>query len=239
MQSRTISIKAETFNYPTKEERLNSNEDFPKLKVFDFEEKNAIDLHLNHNIDLDRSSSYHNLYWWNNCLSNRIGKLHETFVYVHTHYHRGFLEDITTCSEIEIANKLQFEYYAELFYYFYVSTRDIVYQIVNLYCNCKILDRQVSFTELINKLNDFPEIKKLLRDFNNTIKSSSDIRNGFAHRFTPTIKDYRTDTSKINERISLSFKEGEHLSSEEIVTNINFSLKELEIAISSLKENMK
>ena len=78
-----------------------------------------------------------------------------------------------------------------------------------------------------------------MQDFNNAIKSSSDIRNGFAHRFTPTIKDYRTDTSKINERISLSFKGGKHLSSEEIITNINFSLKELEISIGGLKENMK
>lgn len=39
-------------------------------------------------INISDAIKNEDIYWWNNCLGNRLGKLRETYVFVNTYFNR-------------------------------------------------------------------------------------------------------------------------------------------------------
>jgi hypothetical protein len=187
-------IKAREFKYPNEHERKQANKDFPSLDKFGFEYKNDIEMIFG-GLRAKEVERRYNLYWWDECLGNRVGFLRETYIYLITQKIRGLKKEKATDDLKLELNTILFEYYLELFYHFFTSTRDIILQIINLYFSVGYKDHEVSYnTENPKKFNQLPHqvLATLNKFYNNTsIKKAIDLRNSFTHRYTPTGTDYR------------------------------------------------
>lgn len=194
MATKAITLRADDFRYPTKEERKKAKERHPELQHFDFKYQHELEAVLVNGKSLKEASSNNNLYWWNICLLNRLGKLSETYTYLFTSYDRSFPGTSNKYTQEEAVNRLQFDYYAEVFFYFFVSVRDTAGQIINIYYQLGKTEFGQRFDEkFFNKIEAIdPTIGKLLRSFDDATAKAIDLRNSFTHRFSPTESDYRT-----------------------------------------------
>lgn len=236
----SIIIESDQFKYPTKEERSEIEKTIPKLHCFDFEYRSEVESILIKKMTYKEASNNGNLYWWDNCLKNRIGKLRETFIYTLTNYNRGFSDEDHSKEQdkCRIVNGILFEYYAEIFYYYFFSTRDIIAQIIRLYYNIDINEEKLHFNyTFIKKIKD-TTAKELSNSFIETTKKASEYRNASAHRFTPTLKDYRSVISENNGKSSLIIGGGKIITSKEIVDNINGSINSLSVFLEELSNAM-
>src|SRR5215210_5453526 len=82
-----IILKSASFSYPTKDERKEIEKRIPKINRLDFKYKSAF-IDFIENADIENAIRKEDIYWWNHCLNNRIGKLNETYIYTITHYQR-------------------------------------------------------------------------------------------------------------------------------------------------------
>lgn len=126
-----IILKSDSFSYPTKDERKEIEKRIPKINRLDFKYTSAF-IDFIENSDIENAIRKEDIYWWNNCLNNRIGKLNETYIYTATHFQR--LER----SKLQEGNQkhtdwILFEYYVEIFYYYFFSTRDVLGQLLNIF----------------------------------------------------------------------------------------------------------
>lgn len=239
MGKKNIIIKADDFKYPSIKEREIAQKDYPQIDFFGFEYKSEIEAILNEKMTLEEASRNANLYWWDICLRNRLGKLHDTYTYVSTNYNRGFSDDYLKCSQYEFVNRLLFDYYAEIFYYYFFSTRDIIAQILRLHFCLDIDENKLYFNyNFIKKINN-PDIEDVLMIFFKAINVASDYRNGFAHRFTVNQPDYRSVIIKNNDKKYLAAGSGKFIPSEKIFENINNSLNSLSSFMIELKKYIK
>jgi hypothetical protein len=232
-----ITLKSEDFKYPTEEERYEIQKSCPKLENFDFKYNHTLALVINNGIPVDDASRRTNLFWWDYCLINRIGNLHATYIYTLTNYNRGFSDDYDKCTHIQLINKLLFDYYAEIFYYYFFSTRDIIVQILSNFYSLDTREDKLYFnSEFINKINNI-SVRNAILSFEASTKDAYEYRNQFAHRYTPNIADFRTVIS--DDKRKLSFGGGGFITSVKIVENINDSLNSLSKFIIELKEFVK
>lgn len=200
---KTITLKADTFKYPTKEERRTINNLIPRIDRFNVECKSAT-------IEILQKSSFEtairdeDIYWWCNCVNNRLGKLEETFVYVQTHYIRE-QEIKNKESENRHTDKILLEYFIEIFYYYFFSARDVIRQLLNIFCNLGIEEHKIFLNEKFVEKIQSKESKSALTDFLNNTKDSYNIRNSFNHRYTPTHQDFRATKNIVKEENKISF----------------------------------
>ena len=235
--SKKIILKSDDFKYPTEKERYEIQKDWPRLENFDFKYNHPLALVVNEGVPMDDASRQSNLFWWDYCLINRIGNLRATYIYTLTNYNRGFSDDLEKCTHIQLFNKLLFDYYAEIFYYYFFSTRDIIVQILGNFYSLSTKEDKLYFnSEFINKLNNI-SVRNAILSFEASTKDAYKYRNEFAHRYTPNIVDYRTVIS--DDKLKMSFGGGGFITSVKIVENINDSLNTLSKFILELKEFVK
>lgn len=160
-----ITYKATDFQYPTKEERKEFNKEYPKLTAFGFSHKSELESFFKNNLEIDEVSRESNLFWWDNCLQNRLGKLHEAYIYTMTHYSRGIGNKNSKFLEEDYLNKFLFDFYAETFYFLYFSVRDVVAQILNWYYSVGQSENETSFNKCFIKEIEDDEIKNTLNIF--------------------------------------------------------------------------
>lgn len=231
-------IKSDEFKYPTREERLEAQKKYPKLNCFGFNYKSELELILVDNQSLDSASRSGNLYYWDNYLINRFGKLRETYIYTVTNFNRGFSDDYSECTQSQIVNHLMFDYFAEILYYYFFSTRDIIAQILTLYYNLNIEEDNLYFNaKFIKKIDDL-RIQEILKKFLEESSDDSKFRNRFAHRFPPNIPDYRSKITIDDGKESLGFGGGRSTPSVNIIGKIDNLLNSLENLMQSLKGEM-
>jgi hypothetical protein len=229
-----VTLKREDYKYPSQKEFLKHLKKCPRLEIFDFRRTHPLALIVNDRIPMNEASRLGNLYWWDNCFLYRLEKVRDSYIYTMTNYYRGFLEDYFKCTHKQLVNHFQFNYYAEIFYYYYFSTRDIIAQILNSYYLLGIKENKVLFNKLfINKILD-PRVKNILIIFEEETKDSNDYRNGFTHRFTPNIPDHRSTIVEGNKK--LDFYGGRYIESDKMIKNINDSINSLSKLILELKE---
>jgi hypothetical protein len=191
-----ITFKAEDLKYPTDEELRYADSQCPKFTNFGFQRQSAIKSIFDRKPVQDASID-ENLFWWDLVLKNRFGSLRGAYYESLTHFRRGFKDDYKECTENEILNRLLFDSNAEVFYYFFFVTTDVIAQILNLYFSLKILETKVNFNEdLINIISE-PYIKRTLQEFYDETKTARYYRNGFTHRFPTNYPDYRSKTELI------------------------------------------
>jgi len=235
-----INIESDQLKFPTKEERSEIQKITPKLCCFDFKFNSEAESIIVKKMSFADASRNSNLYWWDNCLINRIGKLNETFIYALTNYNRGFSEGDyrEDTDKNRVVNGVMFDYYAEIYYYHFFSTRDIIAQIIRLYYRVDIAEDRLFFNQaFINKIEN-SEIKNLIKSFIETTKNASQYRNAFAHRFTPTLRDNRSTISEIEGKKCLRIGGGKIISTQEFLDNINSSINTLSVFLKDLKDVM-
>ena len=228
-------IRSKYHKYPTSKERKYLKEKLPNYIRFKFENVNIIESTLQLKKPLEETHKRNNLHYWNITLSNRLGKLKETHLFLLTHFDRGFQEEHLDCNDEELVDHILFDYYAEIFYYFFFSTRDTLAQVLNLYFDLNMSDFAVRFESVIKSMKN-KEIKVLLEQFYKSTKTSNDYRNSLTHRFPINQKDYRTEL-KINQdgNKQISVKGGNYIESDKILLNINDVSNKLSKLLCDLK----
>lgn len=241
MKKNNTVLKASDFKYPSKEERIEALKDYPRIKSFQFDYKSEMESILVQSVPINEAARSGNLFWWSNCLKNRFGKLQETYIYAITCYNRKFSDDLLECSEAQAVDKLLFDYYAEIFYYYFFSARDIIGQILRVYHRLNIKEDDLYFNmSFINKV----KAKDLtggtiLETFFVATKKASNFRNGFAHRFSPNEADYRPVYNEDNGLKTLAVNSGLYTSSDEIVENLKDTLESLKELMDGLVNSVK
>lgn len=239
MKKDKIIFSIDEFKYPSKEEFKLYSKEFPKIVFFNFAYNSPIAILIKNNKSLEEESLKGNLYWWNHCLINRYWNVHISFISTMTSYYRGFSDDYTTSTKSELINHLLFENNSELFYYYFFSARDIIAQIINIYYNLNQKENHVHFDKNLIKLIPENAVKEAMNKFLIETVIASGIRNGYAHRFTPSINDLRTIFEMKNGKETLSFGGKNSTSSKEIIKNMNQSIESLAKLIKSLKKFIK
>ena len=112
----TIILKSDSFRYPTKDERKEIGKLLPKSR-FIIQYKSAT-IEILQNSNLDNAIRDEDLYWWNECLNNRIGKLIETYIYVIVHFQRHQKNNLIDLKH-SYTDRLLLDYYVEIFYYYF------------------------------------------------------------------------------------------------------------------------
>ncbi|MCD4819108.1 MAG: hypothetical protein K8S23_10495 [Candidatus Cloacimonetes bacterium] len=233
----TFEIKANEFKYPSKEERCIAKVDFPNFSNFGFEYKSEFVSILKEGKTLFETNRSNNLYWWDICLQNKIGKLNNAYINAITNYNRSIPENTAEFEKNNYLNKIQFDFYTETLYYFLFSVRDIILQIINVYYKLKMNEYDVCLRKLKKKkLNG--NIISLLVTLVNDLDSATKIRNAFTHRFPINQADYRTIFTKRDEKEILAAGTGKKLTPKEIMSNINKSLPVLSKFLEQLKKEM-
>lgn len=229
-------LTANSFLYPTEKERRDINMRAPKIKRLKIEYESAIMNILNiTNPDIENAIRKEDIYWWNNCLDNRIGKLVETYTYVIAHFSR--IPKIPESSEnIYNTDAFLLDYFIEIFYYYYFSTRDILAQLLNVSFNLKIAEDRISlnekFTKRIKPLNE--NIQIIIDKFIANTKKSSYYRNSFTHRFTPTHLDNRAVKNIIKKDKSIELYHSKKIDKNDFIFNIKESMKEFSDLMNSI-----
>ncbi len=230
---KTIIVKAEDFRYPTKEEIEAAGEKYPELGNLGFEEKNDIEMILEKGNSFYKTNKEVNLFWWDVSLLNKLGKLNRSYINTSVNYER-YLHSIENGLKNEYIHIIQFNFYAETAYYFLISARDIIYQIVNIYFDLKMQEYDVNTKRILQTLNN-KKVKKLIVNLENDLKVASNIRNSFTHRFPKNQKDYRMIYIKNDNSEELSIGSGRELKPEEIIKNIDNSLQVFSCFINELR----
>jgi hypothetical protein len=232
MGTKKIILKSSDYKYPTKDERIMANKICPLIKSFGFEYKNEIQLFLQDKYKFGEVKREVDLFQWDCCLLNKLGKLQETLVYLNTNYLRG-QNDIANEQPI---NDYLFDYYTEIYYYYFFSSRDLIAQILNVYTDLNFHEDKVSLNKIASKIIN-PVIKELILNFSssNSIKIANDFRNAFTHKFPSNYADYRGTVSMLNGVTTYGVGRGNLINSNDIIENIIDSQKILKEFIDSLR----
>lgn len=233
--NKIITIKTSDYKYPTYEEKKFANENYPELRNFGFEDVTPRELFFKETLKAYYKKSH--LFEWDNCLLNRLGKLSETFDFLFSNYSRGISDISNSTTNQEFANSFLFDYYTEVFYYFFFSTRDTVLQILNVFYDLDLKENEVFWDKVFNELRD-NKVHEYLKKFQESIKSTSEYRNSFTHRFPPNHPDYRPKLAKSVETTTLSLGLGNHFKPEEFIVNIKESLNNLSILLNELRNEI-
>ncbi|MFV0191226.1 hypothetical protein OBK29_15055 [Empedobacter falsenii] len=204
------------YKYPNFKEVEQFNFEVVNLPILELEYIHTIIL-MHNGIEFKDAKNKEDLFWWYQNLCERLLKLNQTHLYLFTHRNRYKTQNKKT--ELEL-----FNYYSELFYYFFYSARDIIAQIINITEVINNNENQVQSNEnFIAKIKD-ENLKDNFRTFfENTRESYKVIRNAFNHRFNPTIIDNRSckTVHQINEtKIIFDFPKNKNIGNEEINSNI-------------------
>lgn len=169
-------------------------------------------------------------------MGNRFSRLRQTFEYVLIHFNRGISNDFGAASPKRMLNSILFDYYAEMFYYLYFSSLDVIAQILNLYFLLDIDEKKVDFIKILK--SDIP-IKSTLIKINESINDTRDCRNAFTHRFTPTLSDPRITLIKDGDAEALGMGGSKQFELKFILKNAKESMLILSDLMERLKEYVK
>lgn len=228
VKSTTIVINSDAFTYPSREERELIYKDYPNIPNLKFTKRVSIPEVASGGISLREANKINNLFFWNQLLSNRLGLVQESYIIAITNYSRGVSDPAErTQSESQFANRWKFDYYAETFYYFLISSQDQLAQLLNIYFDLNIPEDHVSFGRRLFSLIDDGKVVEVLKDFQQKIIVAIDYRNKFTHRFSPTAPDFRSTIFVINGKTGLGLGGGDSISADEIVENMKLSVEAL------------
>jgi len=231
-KKRVVKFKIKDFTYPTLEERNIANEIIPLIKSFEFKVINSFLSVISNELSIDEATKIDNLCNWNLCLKNRLGKLRESFINSYTHYLR--YQEMNNNESLEHLNEYLYEYYCEVFYYYFFSTRDVICHIINIYFDLKIAEYAISLNEKFIQCVANDEINKALTYFESETLESKKIRNQFVHRLTPTQEIFGVFEFKEEGLKKWGWDSGAYISNDNLKDNMIKSLNDLSILINKL-----
>jgi hypothetical protein len=234
MVKQKFVIKVENLRYPTKEEIKYANSQCPQFSNFDFKYQNSFFSILDGK-KIEEAAIIENLHWWDNILLNRFGSLRGAYFDALTHYRRGFPEEHHECNDIENVNRILFDSNAEIFYYFFFVSCDVIGQILRLSLKLDINERKLHFNDVLLKKLPVGGLRDVIKTFFEKTEMTRKYRNSFTHRFPPNYPDFRVITSVKEGRNTLSAGSGVYTKPSVILKNIEESL----FALSKLMDELK
>lgn len=240
VKSTTIVINSDAFTYPSGEEKALIYKDYPEVPNLKFTKRISLPEVASRGISMREANKINNLFFWNLYVSNRLRLVRESYVISVSNYNRG-VPDLSerTTSESQFANRWIFDYYAETFYYFLITSVDQLAQLLNTYYDLNIPENKVCFgPKLFSLIND-DKVIEVLKDFQKNIYIARRYRNKFAHGFSPITPDFRTTFEEINGVKRLGFRGGTSISAAEIVENMKLSVKALSELMGKLSNLVK
>ncbi|WP_158797526.1 Cthe_2314 family HEPN domain-containing protein [Pedobacter sp. L105] len=227
MVKNSILLKAKDFKYPTKLELQRIKTDKPKIKRFTFPYINEVDELLIEKKSLEDVARKSQLHWWNQCLVNRLGNLDHSFTHALVHYNRGLPDDVKVYANDDYINRVQFGYYGETYFYFFVSVRDTIAQLINIYSKAGFEEHQIYLNDKFFKKINEVDLRKCLENFVKTTTEIVNIRNGLAHRYLLTHHDNRPTIKIQNGNPTYNAGTGTYIKSSELLTEIKKSFDHL------------
>lgn len=235
----TFTIKASDFIYPSRKERKEISKGYPKISIFNFPYVNEFESLIESRKNPEIVHKENNLYWWNNCLQNKLGSLYQSYINTLTHYNRGVPDGrIVKYEASNIPTLLQFNFYSEIFYYFFFSACEITGQIVSIYYDLPLTEKEVSLNKVCKKIED-RGVKDILTEFMEKNERASEFRNAFTHRFPKNRPDYRTKMEETDGKKMLHFFNKPEVLPRDIIENIKASLNNLSVLLESLQVKMQ
>lgn len=234
-----IVLKSNSFTYPTQIENQEIDRQIPKIYRLNIEHKSAFMNYLKSQ-NIHKAIKEEDIYWWNLCLNNRFGKLEQTYGYVVTHYKRLKEYEILNSENVYTENFL-FDYYTEIFYYYYFSSRDILGQLLNSLFEIEYDESKIYFNETFIKKISNEKIKEDSLEFLSlTSDSYKKYRNAFNHRFTPNLIDNRAKMTTIikDSGNEINFGTAKEISKSEFYNDIHKLMEILSNYTESLSEQI-
>lgn len=223
-----IILKADSFNFPSKKERIKISREIPTLKMFQVKYKSAFFNIINRTKEHEDAIIEEDIFWWNDCLNNRIWWLTESYTFAITHFNRYQIN-----KEL-LTDKLLFEFFLENFYYYYFSTRDILAQLLNLIFRLNPTSEKIHFNQnFINKISN-SRVKNHLQTFYEETYSKYETRNAFTHRFTPILIDNRASTNIKKEGNKTGFNNAKQIDYQIFVDEIEIMMNSLEKLLNNI-----
>ena len=234
----TITIKADEFTYPTREELKQIRPHTPRLKPFGFPYVHELLELLNNMGSMESVARKSNLHWWDHCLVSRLGSLSHAYTTALVHYNRGLPDEVQTYQHEHFVNRTQFGYYGETYFYFFISVRDTVAQVFNIYFSMEIPENQLFLNDqFLKKITD-QKVRDLLIQFLDDTKKTSDFRNGLAHRYLITQPDNRP-TVTYERGMMFGSGRGDEITSSELMAEIKRSMSGMAKFLDDLRPLMQ
>ncbi|RZK26759.1 MAG: hypothetical protein EOO43_01875 [Flavobacterium sp.] len=181
MSENNITVLASEFTYPSKEELIKIYESTPSLSNFGFKQDDNSSP-FSQDLNLVQEYKSRNLPYWDGVLLNRNGSFSQSYYRAMVNYMRGVPDDVGIFEHKDYVNRMQFDYYAEAFYYYFSSIKDTIGQILNIYYVLRIPDSEFYFNwKLLKQIPD-PAVVDLIKSFFKATQVANNYRNSFAHR---------------------------------------------------------
>lgn len=235
MADKEIIIKATDYRYPTRDERKQVYDSEPLLRNFGFERVSTLFAVLNESKNAAETHKQNILYWWDFCLQFRIRNLSESYLNSLVHFERGIPDDLTKFEDHHYINRMQFDYYAESYYYLFSTVRDNIGQILNVYYSLKIEENKIHFNKAFAGNIPDPAAQRILQTFMDKTEQNTLYRNSFTHRYMPSHPDNREHFQENNGHAIFYSPRGEFVTTTQFRDNIVESQKELAALINDLR----
>ncbi len=232
-------LKSRYYKYPSLQEIRELSDGIPTYGRLEFKATSIVPFALIEKHSLQEANKISALNNWGRVLSNKLFSLHETHLFLNTHYNRGFKENVSDNNQRELVDNILFRYFSETYYYFFFSTLDVMAHILNEYYDLNLLEKKVEFKDFLLRQVKNEDIRKKLLEFNSAIEGTREKRNSFTHRFPENEKDFRTKINIEKERTMLSCGIGNMTSNQEFIANITESSDLLKRLIDDLKLGLK
>jgi hypothetical protein len=185
-----LILKASDFQYPTREELQEVYKNTFDLHNFGFPSDNSMESMFS---DRNIRDTYrdNNLHYWDGVLLNRNGALALTYQNAIVNYMRGFPEDLALFEHNHYINRLNFDYYAEIFYYHFSTVKDTIGQIINIYYGLNIDVKKIYFNKEFAQKIPNPSVSNVIKAFLEKTILAKGYRDSFTHRTPITYPDTR------------------------------------------------
>lgn len=202
-------LRMSNYSYPTKEEWSKFADEASIDNNFGFSRVSELELLLNGERTITEINQIQNLHEWDNLLNKKIWNLRQSFINAMVNFHRGVAlttEDYK--NENKIINLLQYELYAEMTFYYLISTRDLILQIINLAWELSLAESnetKLKKEHLVVTLKNvksgllrsgFLNVHKIFEDMESGMKDANSIRNSATHYYSELTPDRRSTISE-------------------------------------------
>lgn len=233
--------------YPTKEEWGKIADEMPNVSLFGFPWVPELELLMSKEKTIAEVNKMQNLHEWDYLLNMKIWNLRQSFINAMVNFDRGIAltqQDYKT--EKKIINLLQYKLYSEMTFYYLISTRDLILQIINLVLDLSLSENNkessreyplLTRSNLINRLkgSGYLQVYNIVKEME--MEEANTIRNSMAHSFSMLDPNRRSTISDDGRKYSGEI--GRRVSFENQVKIMYKSLNAISVFIESLRIELK
>lgn len=239
-------LRMSSYSYPTKEEWSRFADEASIDNNLGFPWVSELKLLMNREKTITEVNQIQNLHEWDCLLNKKTWNLRQSFINAMVNFHRGVAltpEDYK--SENKMINLLQYELYSEMTFYYLISTRDLILQIINLAWDLGLAENNKTKLHKKDPVVNLENIKrgleadshmnvhKIVYDMDLEMNDANTIRNSMTHSFSMLDADGRSSISE--DRMTYGAGTGHKTSFDDQVRILRKSLKAITIFMQSIR----